>query len=376
MYWIRGIKMLRILFILVVSAVLAGCSKSEYVVGYTGSLSRDITDISLGGRDGAILAIEEINKSGGINGRKVKLLVRDDQDIPEIAPVVDSQLIAEGAFAIIGHLNSTMTQAGLNYVNKTQTVLISPNSNSPLFVNKDDQLICMLPSGQEMVKTMLNVLINEYQTPTLAIIYNGRNVTYTIPVAQLISKIYGESGGEITGMYAYNSSSNYFDYRSVAEEAVENKPEAIALVTNAMDAAFFARHLYDLKAGAILIGGDATCNEELLEGSGVAVENMITVQAYSPELSDKKGSDFRERFRRRFGYIPSYDAMYSYTTMKLIEAALIKEPDEKWIKESILSLGDFHGLTYDIKLNEYGDNEQPYIVLQVKNGDLQTYESD
>lgn len=367
--------MIRILLFLLIAAAFLSCSKKEYVIGYTGSLSRDITDISLGGRDGTILAIEEINNSGGINGRKVKLLVRDDQDIPEKASVVDSQLIAEGAFAIIGHLNSTMTQAGLEYVDKTETILISPNSNSPLFINKDDQLICMLPSGQEMVKTMLNVLIKDKHTPTLAIIYNGRNVTYTIPVAELMSKIYSESGGRITGMYSYNSSSNYFDYRSVAEQVIEHKPEAIALITNAMDAAFFARHLYDLNAGAILIGGDATCNEELLEGSGIAVENMITVQAYSPELSDKKGSAFRERFQKRFGYIPSYDAMYSYTTMKLIEAALLKEPDEKLIKQSILSLGDFHGLTYDIKLNRFGDNEQPYIVLQVKNGDLQTYES-
>lgn len=364
---------LKILGIATLLLLLSCGKKSDYTIGYVGSLSRDITDISLGGRDGSILAIEEINNAGGINGRELKLLVRDDRDLPEVAPVVDSELVAEGAFAIIGHLNSTMTQAGLNYINTTNTLLISPNSNSPLFVNKDDQLICMLPSGEEMVKTMLNVLEKDYGTPSLAVIYNGRNKTYTIPVAEKIKEHYERSGGKLTGMFPYSSSSKDFDYQEVAEKVHETAPEAIALVTNAMDAAFFARNLYDLGSKAVLIGGDATCNEEILEGSGTPVEGFLTVQAYSTDENNPKHMEFREKFKNRFGYIPSYDAMFSYTTVKLIEAALKKNPDESALKESILSLGMFKGLTYDINLNQYGDNEQDYLVLQVQNGELLTY---
>lgn len=365
--WIKIISIISIM-------LLFSCSKKEdYIVGYTGSLSRDITDISLGGRDGSILAIEEINAAGGVNGRKFTLVVRDDRDIPEVAPVVDSELVAEGAFVIVGHLNSTMTQAGLNYLNNTNTLLVSPNSNSPLFVNKDDQLICMLPSGEEMVKTMLKVLEEDYNLPSLAVIYNGRNKTYTIPVAEKIKEHYESRGGELKGMFPYSSSSKHFNYQDVTEKVHETKPRAIALVTNAMDAAFFARNLFDLGSKAILIGGDATCNEEILEGSGSPVEGFLTVQAYSTDQSNPKHVQFREKFRNRFGYIPSYDAMFSYTAVKLIEAALKKNPDETAIKESILSLGTFKGLTYDIKLNKYGDNQQEYLVLQIQNGDLVPY---
>lgn len=354
--------------------LLLSCSKKDdYIIGYTGSLSRDITDISLGGRDGAILAIEEINNNGGINKRKLTLLVRDDRDLPEIAPVVDSELVAEGAFAIIGHLNSTMTQAGLTYINNTNTLLISPNSNSPLFLDKDDQLICMLPSGEEMVKTMLKVLEEDKGLPSLAVIYNGRNKTYTIPVAEKIKEHYEHLGGELTGMFPYSSSSKEFDYQSVAAKVHNTQPEAIALVTNAMDAAFFARNLYDLGSKAILIGGDATCNEEILEGSGTPVEGFLTVQAYSTDKSNPSYVQFREKFQKRFGYIPSYDAMFSYTALRLIEAALRKNPDETELKQSILSLGKFKGLTYDINLNKYGDNQQAYLVLQIQNGDLVPY---
>lgn len=361
-------------FFIICCVLLLGCSKKEdYLIGYTGSLSRDIAEISLGGRDGAILAIEEVNDSGGISGRRMKLLIRDDQDRIDIAPAVDRELVESGVSVIVGHLNSTMTNAGLEYINKTDALLISPNSNSPIFLHKDDQLLCMLPSGEEMVKTMIRILEDEFNRPKVAVVYNGRNFTYTTPVSELFSKLYKEKGGEAI-LYPYNTTDKGFTYEEVVSNTLSENPKAIVLVTNAIDAVFFARIYHDKKAEVALVGADATCNEEILVGSGDATENFITVQAYSPTKEAGEYQRFRKSFQKRFGYIPSYDAMFSYSTVKMIAAALRKNPDERQLKSSLLKLGSFQGVATTITLNKYGDNEEPYSVLQVKNGSLVSYE--
>lgn len=353
--------------------LLFGCSKEEYVIGYTGSLSRDITEISLSGRDGVILAVEEINNAGGINNRNIKLLIRDDQDRPEIAPVVDRELVNEGAFVIIGHVNSTLTKSALPYMNSTDVVLLSTKSNSPIFLNRDDQLFCMLPSGKAMVETMIQGLSTEKKPPSLAIIYNGRNFSYTVPVSELLSKMYKEAGGEVVSFISYEATKKGFKYEDVARQVVEKNPEAIALITNAMDATFFARSLYDLKSKAILIGADATCNEEILAGSGEPTEGFITVQAYQSTDTLPKHIEFKKNFRKRFGYSPSFDAMFSYSAVQIIAKALRKNPDERAIKETLLSLGTFEGLSYPVTFNKFGDNKEPYTLLQLQQGKFVPY---
>lgn len=353
--------------------LILGCSKDEYVIGYTGSLTRDITEISLSGRDGVILAVEEINKAGGINKRKIKLLIRDDQDRPEIAKKVDKELVEEGAFAIIGHVSSTLTKAALEYMDSTDVLLLSTKSNSPIFLNKDDQLFCMLPSGKAMVETMIEGLTKGSQKPSLAIIYNGKNHSYTIPVSELLSKMYSEAGGKVVSLHPYDATTKGFRYEDIVKEAVKEKPEVIALITNAMDATFFARSLYDLKSNALLIGADATCNEEILAGSGEPTEGFITVRAYQSSDTNPKHRAFKENFHKRFGYKPSLDAMFSYSAIQIIAEALRKNPDEKALKKTLLSLGTFEGLSYPVSFNTYGDNEEPYTLLKLQQGKLVPY---
>jgi len=60
-------------------------------------------------RDGALLAIEDVNNSGGINGRLLELLIRDDQNSDEGIRKADESLINEGVVAIIGHSYSSNT---------------------------------------------------------------------------------------------------------------------------------------------------------------------------------------------------------------------------------------------------------------------------
>ncbi|MGM0427217.1 MAG: ABC transporter substrate-binding protein, partial [Thermodesulfobacteriota bacterium] len=97
--------------IIMISAGSLGCDREKEPIklGFSGCLTGRLSDLGTSGRNGAILAVEQVNEAGGINGRPVELIVRDDRQNKAEALRVDQELMAEGVVAIIGHMTSTMS---------------------------------------------------------------------------------------------------------------------------------------------------------------------------------------------------------------------------------------------------------------------------
>ena len=120
-----------ILIIIILGSGLTGCDNNKPIkVGFVGGLTGRLSDLGIAGRNGVIMAIEEINKAGGINKRPIELITKDDKQDPEVAVNVDKELIDEGVVAIIGHMTSAMSIAALPLINKKQILMISPTTST------------------------------------------------------------------------------------------------------------------------------------------------------------------------------------------------------------------------------------------------------
>ena len=88
------------------TAMFAASSASaadDILIGYHGPLTGPASWVGLGGRDGALLAIDEINAAGGVNGRKIKMVAYDDAGKPSEAEAVAKKMIdSDKVFAILG----------------------------------------------------------------------------------------------------------------------------------------------------------------------------------------------------------------------------------------------------------------------------------
>jgi branched-chain amino acid transport system substrate-binding protein len=75
----------------------------DIVIGYHGPLTGPASWVGLGGRDGALMAIDEINKAGGINGRTIRMVSYDDAGKASEAETVARKMIeSDKVFAILG----------------------------------------------------------------------------------------------------------------------------------------------------------------------------------------------------------------------------------------------------------------------------------
>ncbi|HEU5304112.1 MAG TPA: ABC transporter substrate-binding protein, partial [Gemmatimonadales bacterium] len=136
----------RFIAILPVAGLLAcGFSPTPIRIGLAGSLS-DPVGVPM--KRAAELAVEEINAAGGIGGRPVELVARDDYADPDSAVFVASDLYEAGVSAVIGHLYSSATLAAAPVYNggADPVAAISPSSSSPDISTAGDYTFRLCPS--------------------------------------------------------------------------------------------------------------------------------------------------------------------------------------------------------------------------------------
>jgi len=116
----------------VMGLLFLGCVQKEPIrVGFVAELTGRQADLGVQERNAAELAVDKINAAGGVAGRPIELVVRDDRGTSEGAQAADRELIAARVVAIIGHATSGQTIAALPVAEQAGMVLISPSSSTP-----------------------------------------------------------------------------------------------------------------------------------------------------------------------------------------------------------------------------------------------------
>src|SRR5215470_19705424 len=102
-------------------------SSSEIVIGEFGSLTGTTATFGISTRNGIDMAVDDLNKAGGLLGKKVRVIVEDDQGKPEEAQTVVTKLITkEQVIAVLGEVASSRTMAAAPVAQQNSIPLISP----------------------------------------------------------------------------------------------------------------------------------------------------------------------------------------------------------------------------------------------------------
>ena len=107
-------------------------------LGLAGAHTGDLASYGLSTKDVAEMVVAEVNAKGGINGKKVELMIADDQCKPEIATNVATKLVSEGVNIVIGHSCSGATKAAMGIYKSAKIIAISSSATSPQLTKSGD----------------------------------------------------------------------------------------------------------------------------------------------------------------------------------------------------------------------------------------------
>src|SRR5688572_23504069 len=192
------------------SSCTGGGSADEIVIGEFGSLTGTTATFGQSTHNAVMLATEQLNAAGGVLGKKVKILVEDDQSKPEEAATAVTKLINQDrVVALLGEVASSRSLAAAPIAQAAKVPMITPSSTNPKVTQIGDYIfrVCYLDSFQGDVGAKFAA--NTLKVKKAAILYDIKN-DYSVGLRSFFSESFKKLGGQIVAEQVYSEGDSDF----------------------------------------------------------------------------------------------------------------------------------------------------------------------
>ena len=360
--------LLRLCALLGLVCIVEGCSKPEPIkIGFVAGLTGRGADLGTSSLHGALLAVEKRNVSGGVSGRQIELIVRDDGQNPEIARRVVKELIEEKVVAIIGHVTSSMSMATVSVANEAKMLMISPTTTTNKLSGKDDHFFRVINPTRSYATKIAEFYRHNLKKSRIAFAYDKDNLSYSQGWMNDFRTSFEHEGGRVVAAVEFSSGPEV-NFRNLAQELVSIQPDSILIVANALDAALICQQVRALDPNIQIGTSEWASTEQVIELGGRAVEGVYQSQFIDRFNTHPEFLAFQQTYLKRFGKEPGFSGVTSFDAANVIIDALIQKKEGVSLKETVLSIGTFSGLQEQIVFDPYGDAPRKNFITVIKNG--------
>lgn len=364
-----GVLILMILLIGVSASCLVDCVGNEPIrVGFVAQLSGIQAELGVQERNGVQLAVELINARGGIRGRRIELVVRDDLGTPEGARIADRELMDAGVIAIIGHATSSQTIAGLAVTNPAHIVMLSPTATTPELSGQDDLLFRVACSLVDRTRAFAQRIYQGRNMTRIAVIWDTDNTAYSKSFLETFADKYQSLGGKLVAQADFSSKA-LPDLTPLVTQLRAGNPDGLLIIAADIDTALIAQRTRIMGWPIPLFTTAWAHTETLINNGGQAVEGLEIELAKAINDQSPDYADFKTRYQTRFGQAPSFGAELGYEAAQVLAAALLKTGGKAdGLAQALVGIQNFKGLTDSLSFDQYGDIIRPFYLGTIRDG--------
>ena len=348
---------------------------NEIVIGEFGSLTGTTATFGISTKNGIDMAVDEVNKAGGLLGKKVRVIVEDDQGKPEEAQTVVTKLInKDRVVAVLGEVASSRTMAAAPVAQQNGIPLISPSSTNPKVTEIGDYIfrVCFIDPFQGLV--MAKFAANTLKVKKVDILRDIKN-DYSVGLADVFIDNFKKMGGGIVDNQSYSEGDTDFSAQLTAIKA--KNPEAVFLPGYYTEVGLVARQAKKLGLTVPFLGGDGWDSPKLIEIGGDAVNGSYYSNHFSVSDPNATIQKFVGDYKTRYKATPDALAGLAFDAAGILFDAIKRanSADGAKIRGEIAQTKDFPGVTGRITLDRDRNAVKPAVVLQVKDGKLEYVET-
>lgn len=352
--------------------LLGGCLGSGPVlIGFSGPLTGRWADLGVQGRNGATLAVEDMNARGGVAGRQVELLVGDEGETPEAAAAAVRSLDAQGVSVLVGLMTSAAAVAGLPVAEAAGLTVVSPTAMTPELTGRRDALFRVVPDLLAYARGLAGQAAAGGAGRALLVLDQG-NAAFAEPYAKAFAERYTALGGHVAG-WVLVPPGQVPDAAAVGREIRAKGARDVLAVFSARTLANLVVGLHPEVSGIRLYTPMWGFSQEFLAAAGAAAEGVTSCVAvptgdYSPGMAE-----FTARYLDRFGYPPSFAAVLGYEAAAVAGRALSRTGGSRTdLPAALLGQGKAPGVLGDIAFDPSGDVVRAVYWIGVRDGRVRT----
>jgi branched-chain amino acid transport system substrate-binding protein len=338
------------------------------VIGYYGDLSGRTSNFGQSTKEGVLMAADEINKAGGINGRQVQILSEDDEGRPEKAATVVTKLIDQDkVVALLGEVASGNTLAAAPKAQSAKIPMISPSSTNPTVTQVGDYIfrVCFIDpfQGEVMAKFAANTL-----KAKKAAIMQDFNSPYSRGLTEFFEASFKKLGGTIVDKQSYTQGDR--DYKGQLTAIRSASPDVIYVPGYYGEVGVIAKQAQQLGIKSPMLGGDGWDATQLWELGGDALNGDFISNHYSIDDPSPAIQKFVAEYQGRYNKKPDALAALGYDAMKVLAEGIktAGTTDGPKLRDAIAATKNFAGVTGAITLDAQRNAVKPAVVLKLQDG--------
>jgi branched-chain amino acid transport system substrate-binding protein len=341
--------------------------RSTIQIGFFGDLTGPTFDFGLSAKNGVLMAADEINQAGGINGHKIDIVIEDDKGSPEEAALVTGKLIARyKVIAIIAAGASGNSLAAAPKAQSAHVPLIAPSSTNPAVTQAGDYIFraCFIDAfqGEVMAKFAANTL-----KAKKAAIMLDFNSPYSRDLTEFFEFSFAKLDGQIVVKQSYSQGDANFRGQLSAIKAAN--PDVIYIPGYYGDVAIIARQARQLGLTVPLLGADGWDAPELWELGGDALNGSYISNHYSADDRSETIQKFAHGYRQRYGNLtPDAHAALAYDALRFLAEAIQRAGTTEGpkLRDALAETKNFAGVTGIISMDRDRNAVKPAVILKLE----------
>ena len=361
-----------------VASLVAGCGSKgdkDIKIGMVYELTGNTASYGTSAANGAKLAFKEINASGGVLGKQIKIVSADNKGEPSESANAMSKVISQDkVVAVTGFTVSScgIAASAVAEANKIPFVAAATVNPKVTFDERTGKVkdytfrACFIDSFQGTVGA--NFALNGLKASKTAIMTDSSS-DYSKGLTDIFRSTYVKAGGKIVAEESYLQKDQ--DYKPILTKIKAQNPDLLYIPGYYEDVGKIIKQARELGMTIPVLGADAWDSPVLVEmGGAQPLNNTYFTNFYSIEDKNPVSNAFVEAYKKEYGQTPDSMGAMGYDAAKLLVDAIKRadSTDAKKIKEALAATKNFSSVSGEMSLNERHDAVRGVVIIELKDG--------
>jgi len=320
---------------------------------------------------GAELAVEQINAGGGVNGRKLELVVQDDQAKPEQAVPLANKYIGEGLKVVISGSYSAPTRAAAGVFQNAKIPYISSYAIHPDITRAGNYVFRTSFMGEvqgRVAPKLISELLKKQKVTLLTL-----NNEFGQALAAGFKEAAPKFGVQILSEYTYAMGDRQFG--SVVASVKRDNPEVLYVTGYFFNAGPLIAQLRAGGVGATIVGTEGIDTHNFISIAKDAAEGVIITTSLDRDTKLPEMRKFIDDYEKRFNVGAEMVAASTHTAVNVLAAAMRKAgaDDPAKLRDAIAATKDLPVATGRITFNALGEVYKAAQIQIIKDGKFHYY---
>ncbi|UCH18793.1 MAG: ABC transporter substrate-binding protein [Burkholderiales bacterium] len=358
----------------VIAAAALGLAGSAFAqpikIALTVELSGAGTTSGTNFKDGALLAIKEINAAGGILGHKIETTVADTQSNPGVAKGLAQKAIDDDVFAVFGPVFSGSILVSMAETRRAEIPNFTGGEAAAITKQGNPYIFRTSFTQDTAMPKVARYIASNLKAKTVALMYVNND--FGKGGRDSLIKALDARGVKVIADISTDQSQ--LDFSAPVLKAKQSNADVIFVYTNEEEAARALRELRKQGVTQPIVGETVLTSQKVIELAGEAANGAVAHVGLTVDAPIPAMRAFRAKFEKEYNYISDHNGIKGYTGMYILKTAIEKvgKLDRKAVAKTLhglkISADAVPGVIMDVSVDNNGDLDRASFLVTARNG--------